>query len=132
MGNDTFKLLCILLFDWLFSCLFVLQVVLPVNLERLVWNAQKLFHSDMRQPSDLPPLKVVEGVRDLSRRLIVVGGDDPISRQAQENATFLFSVLLRSTLCAKRVAFEHNLSAEAFDWVLGEVEAKFKQSLVSV
>ena len=85
----------------------------------------------MRQPSDLSPLKVVGGVRDLSRQLIVIGGDDPISHQAQENATLLFSVLLRSTLCARRVAFEHKLSAEAFDWVLGEIEAKFKQAMVS-
>jgi hypothetical protein len=29
------------------------------------------------------------------------------------------------------VAFEHKLSAEAFDWVLGEIEAKFKQAMVS-
>jgi DNA-directed RNA polymerase II subunit RPB1 len=28
------------------------------------------------------------------------------------------------------VAFEHKLSAEAFDWVLGEIEAKFKQAMV--
>ena len=110
----------------------VSQVVLPVNLERLIWNAQKVFHIDMRQPTDLSPLKVVEGVRDLSSRLIVIGGGDPISRQAQQNATLLFSVLLRSILCSKRVAFEHKLSAEAFDWVLGEIEAKFKQAMVSV
>jgi DNA-directed RNA polymerase II subunit RPB1 len=106
------------------------RVVLPVNLERLIWNAQKVFHIDMREAGDLSPLKVVEGVRDLSKRLIVIDGDDHISQQAQENATLLFSVLLRSTLCAKRVAFEHKLSAEAFDWVLGEIEAKFKQAMV--
>ena len=37
------------------------QVALPVNLSRLIWNAQKIFHIDTKAPSDLHPLTVVEG-----------------------------------------------------------------------
>lgn len=37
------------------------QVVLPCNLLRMIWNAQKIFHVNARLPSDLHPIKVVEG-----------------------------------------------------------------------
>ena len=37
------------------------KVALPVNLSRLIWNAQKTFHINSRMPSDLHPLRVVEG-----------------------------------------------------------------------
>ena len=36
----------------------LLQVALPVNLSRLIWNAQKVFHIDTRGQTDLHPLKV--------------------------------------------------------------------------
>ena len=63
--------------------------------------------------------------------MIIVHGDDPISQQAQHNATLLFNILLRSVLCSKRVTEEHKLSAEAFEWVLGEIETRFQQAQVS-
>lgn len=40
------------------------QVVLPCNLLRMIWNAQKIFHINSRLPSDLHPVKVVEGEWD--------------------------------------------------------------------
>lgn len=38
-----------------------LQVVLPCNLARMIWNAQKIFRINPRTPTDLHPLRVVEG-----------------------------------------------------------------------
>lgn len=70
------------------------------------------------------------GVDELSKKLVIVNGDDPLSRQAQENATLLFNIHLRSTLCSKRMTEEFRLSTEAFDWLLGEIETKFNQSIV--
>ncbi len=70
------------------------------------------------------------GVRELSKKLIVVHGEDHISKQAQFNATLLFNILLRSTLCSKRVAEEFHLSSEAFEWLLGEIETRFNLSMV--
>ena len=58
-------------------------------------------------------------------------GEDEISKQAQRNATLLFNILLRSWLCSRRMADEHKLSEEAFEWVLGEIESKFQQAKVS-
>ena len=67
----------------------------------------------------------------MCKRLMIVVGDDPISKQANENATLLMKALIRSTLCTKRVAEEHCLTAEAFEWVLGEIETKFQLAAVS-
>ena len=63
-------------------------------------------------------------------KLIIVDGEDEISRQAQKNATLLFNALLRSVLCSRRVSEEYKLSSEAFEWLLGEVETRFKQAQV--
>ena len=68
----------------------------------------------------------------MCKKLVIVNGDDPLSRQAQENATLLFNIHLRSTLCSRRMAEEFRLSGEAFDWLLGEIESKFNQAIVSV
>ncbi|EDO39976.1 predicted protein [Nematostella vectensis] len=106
------------------------RVALPVNLSRLIWNAQKTFHITNRSASDLHPLRVIEGVRELSKKLVIVAGEDHISKQAQFNATLLFNILLRSTLCTKRVAEEFHLSSEAFEWLLGEIETRFNHSHV--
>ena len=104
------------------------KVVLPCNLERMIWNARKIFHVSKRNPIDLNPMKMILAVRDLLKRCIVVPGDDRLSQQANENATILFQCLVRSTLCTKMVAETHKLSEEAFDWLLGEIESKFQQA----
>ena len=123
------------------------SVVLPINLKRLIWNAQQAFGcgagggggsasgasagdgsraSAASSSSALDPLDVVKRVRDLCEtRLKVVDGDDPLSAEAQRNATLLTCCLLRSTLAAKRVLREHRLSPDAFEWLVGEVEARF-------
>ena len=106
------------------------KVVLPCNLERMIWNAQKIFHVSKRNPIDLNPMKMITGVRDLLRKCIVVPGEDRLSQQANENATILFQCLVRSTLCSKMISETHKLSEEAFDWLLGEIESKFQQAQV--
>ncbi|WCJ32728.1 DNA-directed RNA polymerase II subunit RPB1 [Euphorbia peplus] len=104
---------------------------LPVNLMRLIWNAQKTFKVDTRKPSDIHPMEAVESVDKLQERLKVVPGDDALSVEAQKNATLFFGILLRSTLASKRVLQEYRLTREAFDWVIGEIESRFLQSLVA-
>ena len=66
-------------------------------------------------------------MQELTEKLIVVGGADALSVEAQRNATMLFKIHLRSTLSAKRVAGEFHLSRQAFEWILGEVDSRFKQ-----
>ncbi|KAL8542647.1 hypothetical protein ACS0TY_003506 [Phlomoides rotata] len=104
---------------------------LPVNIKRLVLNAQKTFKVDFRRPSDMHPMEIVEAVDKLQERLKVVVGDDYLSMEAQKNATLFFNILLRSALASKRVLKEYRLTREAFEWVIGEVESRFLQSLVA-
>ena len=37
------------------------KLVLPCNLERMIWNAKKIFHINERQPTDLNPIRVIQG-----------------------------------------------------------------------
>lgn len=68
------------------------KVVLPCNLERMIWNAQKIFHINKRHPCDLSPVKVITGVRELLEKCVVVRGEDKLSKLANDNATTLFQV----------------------------------------
>ncbi|GFS36008.1 RNA polymerase II large subunit [Actinidia rufa] len=104
---------------------------MPVNLKRLIWNAQKTFKVDLRRPSDMHPMEIVEAVDKLQERLKVVPGEDQLSMEAQKNATTFFNILLRSTFSSKRVLKEYRLTREAFEWVIGEIESRFLQSLVA-
>lgn len=107
------------------------KVVLPCNLQRMIWNVQKIFHINKRAPTDLSPMRVIQGVKDLLDKCIIVAGDDRLSKQANENATLLFQCLVRSTLCTKCVSEEFRLSSEAFEWLIGEIETRFQQAQVS-
>ncbi|CAD7094132.1 unnamed protein product [Hermetia illucens] len=107
------------------------KVVLPCNLQRMIWNVQKIFHINKRVPTDLSPLKVIQGVKELLQRCVIVSGNDRISKQANENATLLFQCLVRSTLCTKYVAEEFRLTSEAFEWLIGEIETRFQQAQVN-
>jgi DNA-directed RNA polymerase II subunit RPB1 len=104
---------------------------LPVNLQRIVQNALQIFHIDRRKPSDLEPGYIIDAVKELEKRLIVVRGDDVFGREAQENATLMFRMHLRATFASRRVLEKFHLNREAFDWVLGEIESKFNQSIVN-
>ena len=104
---------------------------LPVNMKRLIWNAQKMFKINPHKPSDMSPLDVIGEVERLQERLVVVVGEDGLSKEAQENATLFFKCMLRSSLASKRVLQEYRLSKTAFEWVIGEIEYRFLQSQVS-
>jgi DNA-directed RNA polymerase II subunit RPB1 len=103
---------------------------LPVNMQRILQNALQIFHIDRRKPSDLDPADIVDAVHELGKRLVVVRGDDPLSQEAQANATLNFKMHLRATLATRHVLEKHHLTREAFDWVIGEIESKFHQSVV--
>ena len=107
------------------------SVSLPVNLRRVVQNAQQLFGLDSRKPSDLNPLDILDQVQEMSERLVIVRGSDGLSLMAQANATMLFKMFLRSMLSVRRVIEEFYLNKEAFHWVLGEVESKFNLAVAS-
>ncbi|KAF8444250.1 DNA-directed RNA polymerase II, largest subunit [Kalaharituber pfeilii] len=107
------------------------RLQLPINVLRILENAKTIFRIKDKQKSDLHPKYVIERVRGLFDRLTVVRGNDPLSREAQENATLLFKCQLRSRLAFRRLVMENNLNKVAFDWVLGEIETRFAKAAVN-
>jgi DNA-directed RNA polymerase II subunit RPB1 len=53
--------------------------------------------------TNLDPVDVVKKVKELCTRLVVVPGEDSLSKEAQRNATFMFHALVRSQLASKRL-----------------------------
>ena len=106
------------------------KIVLPCNLERLIYNAKKTFHLSTRTQSNLSPLQVIQGLHHLTERLIIVKGSDRLSQEAQSNATMLMKILLRSSLSSRQVLETHRLTDEAFHWLCGEIETRFQQAQV--
>lgn len=104
---------------------------LPINVLRILENARTIFRIKHRARSDLHPVEVVEKVKELMTKLIIVRGNDPLSVEAQKNATWLFMCHLRSRLCFRRLVLEGNLNRVAFDWVLGEIESRFGRAAVA-
>ena len=107
-------------------------VYLPVNVNRLIETAQQSHNiNPYSDKSDLNPIKVIEKVRKLVQRLVVVKGEDPISREAQDNATWLLQRKLYSELASKPIIYKHRMTKKALKWVLGEIEGRFFQTIVS-
>lgn len=104
---------------------------LPLNIVRMMETANRLFKVDPTARSDLHPSDVIPQVQQLLNRMIIVRGDDPISIEAQDNATLLIKAQLRSRLAFKRVAVQGRLNKLAFAHVLGELESRFTRALVN-
>ena len=102
---------------------------LPVNLKRLIWNAKKKFNINGLNKSDLHPVKVIDCLEALSKRIKVVSGFEK-DFEIVNDATRLFNVHLRSLLSSKKTVIKERLTEEAFEWLLGEIEARFMQARV--
>jgi DNA-directed RNA polymerase II subunit RPB1 len=103
---------------------------LPVNVRRLIWNAQNIFSINKRKESDLHPLYICEKRDELLKKLVVVRGDDKLSKEAQINSTINFFALIKTCLSTKRILEHYHLNKAAFDWLIGEIEVRFNQALV--
>jgi len=104
---------------------------LPLNIGRIIETAKKLFKVDESHRSDLAPKDVIPVVQAMLERMVVVRGVDPISQEADYNATILFKIQLRSRLAFKRLAVEQRINKLAFDHILGEVENRWSRSMVA-
>lgn len=107
------------------------HIHLPVNIDRLIWNAQRQFRINTQDPCPLHPHVVLDAVKKLCEEdLIIVPGTDPISNEAQINATLLFQILVRSKLATKRVLRQCRLTKEALEFVVGSIVSEFRLAVV--
>ncbi|EEH50668.2 hypothetical protein PABG_12250 [Paracoccidioides brasiliensis Pb03] len=104
---------------------------LPINVQRILESAKTIFRIREGAISDLHPAEVIPQVRALLDRLVVVRGDDVISREAQESATLLFKAQLRSRLAFRRLVTEYSLNKLAFQHVLGAIENRFSRAMAN-
>ncbi|XP_043467717.1 DNA-directed RNA polymerase II subunit RPB1-like [Leptopilina heterotoma] len=102
---------------------------LPFNLEQMIYVAQNDFQTK-NVPCDLNPLRVIQGVRDLLEKCVIVNRDDNISREINENTHFIFRYIVRLRLCTKAVFEKYQLSSQAFEWLISEIENRFHQAIV--
>lgn len=102
----------------------------PVNIKRIIWNAKKNFGINVQSISDLHPLHVLNRIKDLREKLILVKGNDLIAKEAQLNSTKMFNIILNYSLACKRMIQVERLSTKAFDFIIGEIENRFNQAIV--
>lgn len=107
-------------------------VVVPVNIARIIESSQRQFDINVHvSKSDLNPLDIISRVDECVNSLIVVKGNDNISRTEQENATLLLRIMLYSHLSAKQCIFEYRLNEQAFKYILGSIKDRFYRSIVA-
>jgi DNA-directed RNA polymerase II subunit RPB1 len=104
---------------------------LPLNISRMIDAAKTKFRIKEGTRSDLDPRDVIPKVKAMLDRLIVVRGDDPLTKEADENATLLVKALYRSRLAFKKLAKQDFLNTLALDNVLGDIENRFSRALAS-
>jgi DNA-directed RNA polymerase II subunit RPB1 len=104
---------------------------LPMNVERIIQSAQRLFKITDNSRSDVHPSEVIPQVQQLLDRMVIVRGDDGLSQEAQLNSTLLIKAQLRSRLAFKRVVNQYHLNKLAFAHILGEIESRFTRALVN-
>jgi len=108
------------------------QFQLPLNIQRMIESAQSRFGIKPQQDrSNLHPIETITKVRELLDRLVVIRGEDAISKEAQASATYLFKSHLRSRLAFKRLVVEYRLNKKALDYILGELEERFLKAAVA-
>jgi DNA-directed RNA polymerase II subunit RPB1 len=104
---------------------------LPLNIARIIEAAKRVFGVKATDRSNLRPEDVIPVVQATLDNMKIVRGNDPISLEADANATVLFKALLRSRLAFKELIREHRLSKVAFDYVVGELQNRWERAFVS-
>ena len=107
------------------------QYQLPLNVPRILETARTTFKIRRGARSNLHPAEVIPAVVSLLDSLVVVRGDDPLSKEGQHNALLLFKAQLRSRLAFKRLVEEYSLNKLAFQHVLGEIESRFNRAIAN-
>jgi DNA-directed RNA polymerase II subunit RPB1 len=59
------------------------------------------------------------------KNLIVIPGEDIISREAQDDSIIYLSAMIKFFLSSKKVCIKLRLSPEMLNEILGEIESKF-------
>jgi DNA-directed RNA polymerase II subunit RPB1 len=104
---------------------------LPLNVARIIESSKRIFNVKATDRSNLRPVDVIPAVQAMLAKMSIVRGKDPISEEADKNATILFKAMLRSRLAFKEIVKVHRLNKLAFNHVLGELQSRWDRAFVS-
>jgi DNA-directed RNA polymerase II subunit RPB1 len=104
---------------------------LPLNVARIIESSKRIFNVKATDRSNLRPVDVIPAVHAMLDQMTIVRGKDPISEEADKNATILFKAMLRSRLAFKEIVKVHRLNKLAFNHVLGELQSRWDRAFVS-
>jgi len=105
------------------------NVYLPVNVDRLIWDAQIEFRVNILRPSDLHPKDILKATKEIEQACKVVRIKGKVGEDAQSNSTELFNMFIRSKLACKPILMRHRLSSEALHWLKGQIILEFQKAL---
>mmetsp|Transcript_19250 Transcript_19250/g.32795 ORF Transcript_19250/g.32795 Transcript_19250/m.32795 type:complete len:564 (+) Transcript_19250:248-1939(+) len=113
------------------------SVNMPINVQRLIWNARQQFQVKIHSKTDLTPKYIIDRVKDLFETKLNVYPENRLRSsslftQANLDATKLMKIYLRHLLATKHLIQnrETRLTKESFEWLLGEIGNRFESSLV--
>ena len=106
------------------------SINIPVNIKTIITYAENDNNINIFSKSDLNPLIVLKNVKELKEELKIIKGKDKISLEGQECALTLINMVLYYSLSTKNIIIKHRLNKKAFDFVCGEIKAKFEQAIV--
>ncbi|KAF2112045.1 hypothetical protein BDV96DRAFT_498377 [Lophiotrema nucula] len=106
------------------------KLQLPLNIERLIKTAKNKFVKPKDRRSNLEPIEVIDQVKETLDSLVVIRGEDHLSKEAQYSATQLIKCQLRSHLAFKRLV-EEEINKNALTYILGDVKDRFLRAAVA-
>jgi DNA-directed RNA polymerase II subunit RPB1 len=113
------------------------RVMLPVDIDRLILDAQQKFKCGKRAESEVQaqaqkmhPMVALEEVDGLLLRIMDVWCFDENLIDERRYTTKMLRIALRSRLASKRVIEEHGLSQQALIWLCDRIVKDYRRSLV--
>ena len=106
------------------------SINIPVNIETIITQAENDYNINIFSKSDLNPSDELKMVRELKKKLILVEGDDDLSKEGQNCALTLFNMVINYSLSTKNIIMKHRLTKKAFKFICHEILTKFEQAIV--
>ena len=114
------------------------SVPLPINIERILWNACNLFSPNINQ-TQLKPSEIIKGIKKVEnycldsvwpeRYLFCEKLCKCPKCEIKENVNSLLRIHIRSSLAVKNVNLHYKLTKEAFLWVLNEICVQYRKAI---
>ena len=111
---------------------------LPINMDRILWNACNLFSNDTSR-IQIKPSQLIDSIKKVENycldsmwpeRNTLCGYNCRCPKcELKENVNSLLRIHIRSSLAFKKVVLQYKLSKKAFIWVLNEICIQYRKAI---